>query len=92
MSQDLNQRLELSIQRRDKLISEANRLKGKLEAAHSTLKSLEDECVAKGVQPDRIDDVIQQLQARYQSLVEKLEQDIVVAEQSLAPYLKEMTR
>lgn len=86
---DLDKRLEAATKRRDTLAAECRRIEGKLEAAEATLKSVEAECRARGVDPDKIDTVIDQLTSKYEGLVVQVERDVAAADAALAPFLKE---
>ena len=87
--EDLDRRLEVATKRRETLASECRKLEGKLEAAEASLQSLEEECRTKGVDPNKIDVLIEQLQSKYEALVKQLESDIAAADQALTPFLKE---
>lgn len=87
--EDLDKRLEAATRRRDTLVAECRRLEGKLEAAETALAAVEAECRSKGIDPDKIDNVIQQLTARYEALVVQIERDVAAADEALAPFLKE---
>jgi len=87
--EDLDQRLETAVKRRNTLESAVERLRGKLESARANLEAVEAECRAKKVEPDQIDDTITRLRSRYQELVEQLEQEVSDATKALEPFLKE---
>ena len=89
--EDLDRRLEVATKRRDTLAAESRRLEGKLEAAQSALTIVEEECRVKGIDPNKIDALIVQLQAKYKTLVEQVELDVTTADQALSPFLKETT-
>lgn len=86
---DLNQRLERASKRRDALEIERRHIEGKLEAAEASLAAVEAECRAKGVNPENIDAVIEQLTIKLNDLVLKIETDVASADAALAPFLKE---
>jgi predicted nuclease with TOPRIM domain len=85
----LNTRLDEAIQQRNDLVAKKQRVEGRLEAARTTLSQVETECRGKGIDPDKLDETIEQLQTRYQALVEQLEGEVQAATVALAPYLKE---
>ena len=87
--EDLDQRLEAATKRRETLAAETRRLEGKLEAAETALRTVEEECRTKNIDPTKIDEVIEQLRSKYQTLVEQLEKDVAAADRALAPFLKE---
>ncbi len=87
--EDLGQRLEAASKRRDTLAAECRRIEGRLEAAEESLRTVEAECRAKGIDPDKIDEVIDKLEAKLNDLVTQVEADVAKAELALAPFLKE---
>lgn len=86
---DLEARLDAATRRRDALAAECRRLEGKLEAAEAALSAVEAECRSKGIDPDKIDEVIAQLTTRLESLVMQVERDVTKADADLSPFLKE---
>lgn len=88
---DLDKRLDAATRRRDAIVAECRRIEGKLEAAEAALHEVEAECRSKGVDPTKIDQVIQQLESRYAALVEQVERDVAAADLALAPYIKEIS-
>jgi len=86
---ELAQRLEDAIARRDKVLAEKQRLQGKLESAQQAQQEVEAEIKAKKIDPEKIDDAIEQLKTSYESLVDQIEQEIGEAEEAIAPFLKE---
>ncbi len=88
-TETLDSRLEAALNRRADLAAEVQRITGKLEAARKNLEEVEAACREKGVEPDKLDETIEKLTERYESDIEKLEQEVDAASQALAPYLKE---
>ena len=86
---DLSSRLDSATKRRATLEGEARKAEGRLESARAALKLVQDECRAKGIDPDCIDDAVKKLENKAEMLVAQLETDIAKAEAALAPYLKE---
>ena len=86
---DLDARLAEATKKRDALDAECRRIEGRLEAAKSTVLTVEKECRDKGIDPDRIDEVITGLEQRYESLVQSMETDIASATAAIAPFAKE---
>jgi chromosome segregation ATPase len=84
---NLDQELESVLKRRKTVRSEIERLKGRQEQAAATLKDLEDECRAKKIDPDKIDETLTQLEQRYATIVEELKRDTEEAEKALEPYV-----
>lgn len=85
---NLDQELEAVLKRRKVVASEVERLKGRQEQAEATLKEIEDECRAKKIEPEKIDDTLAQLEQRYATIVEELKRDTEQAEKALAPYVR----
>lgn len=88
---DLTRRLDAASKRREALVSECRKLEGKLEAAEAALKAIEDECHAKGIDPDKLDELIQRLTVKYNDLVTQVERDVATAEAALTPFTKEFS-
>jgi chromosome segregation ATPase len=84
---DLDQELEQVLKRRKTVASEIERLKGRREQADATKQSLEDECRAKKIDPDKIEETLTKLEEKYSALVEELKRDTEAAEVALAPYV-----
>jgi chromosome segregation ATPase len=84
---DLDQELEEALKRRKTVAAEIERLKGRQEQAAASLKSLEDECRAKKIDPAKIDETLTKLEERYSTIVEELKRDTEEAEKALAPYI-----
>ena len=86
---DITQRLEQAIKRRDVLSAEVQRILGRKEAAQQSLEEVEAEIRAKKIDPDKIDVAIEKLATRYQKTVDEIVAELNDAEESLAPFLKE---
>jgi chromosome segregation ATPase len=86
---DNRQRLDRVIKRRDTLRNEVQRVTGRLEAARKELSSVEAECREKGVAPEKLDAVIEQLEGRYEEAISDLETRIGEAEEALEPFVGE---
>jgi chromosome segregation ATPase len=92
MSADLDKELDAVVERRKKVAEALTRLKGRREQAESALQAVEEECRAKKIDPDQIDDVIEKLEDKYSKLVEDLKRDTEEAEKALAPFVGEGTQ
>lgn len=84
---NLDQQLEDVVQRRKKVAETLERLKGRKEQAETTLAAVEEECREKKIDPDKIDDIIQQLEDKYAGIVEELTKDTEEAERKIAPFV-----
>lgn len=87
MPETIDERLEAAIRRRSELLAQVERIKGKKEAAESSLKAAEEACRSRKVDPDSIDEYIEKLETRYEQTVEKLERAVDDLEERLAPFL-----
>lgn len=84
---NLDQQLEDVIRRRKKVAETLERLKGRKEQAQANLEAVEEECRGKNIDPDKIDDIIQQLENKYRTIVDELTRDIADAEKKIEPYV-----
>jgi chromosome segregation ATPase len=84
---NLDQELEDVRQRRKKVADHLERLKGRKEQAEASLATVEEECRAKNIDPEKIDDIIKQLEDKYRGIVEELKKDTEAAERALAPFV-----
>lgn len=87
--EDLDQELDSIVERRKKVSEALERLKGRKEQAEANLAAVCEECKSKNIDPDKIDEIIEQLEKKYQEQLETLKKDISEAEQALAPFLGE---
>jgi transcriptional regulator NrdR family protein len=84
---DLDQRLEAAVQKRKKLASDMERLRGRKEQAESNLAAIKEECLEKNINPEKIDDTLEKFTEKYAVLVQDIEKQTEEAEKSLAPYV-----
>mgnify|MGYP001044446156 CR=1 FL=1 len=87
MSDNLDQKLEKVVQRRKKVVDDLTRLRGRKEQAEANLSEVEEECRAKNIDPDNIEEIISKLEGKYSKLIEDLEKDTEEAERALAPFV-----
>lgn len=80
------QRLQEVVRKRKELSSKLDRLKGRLESAKAELSKVEEECRNKGIDPAKLDEVIEKLQAKLDQEVDKLEKGLAEAEEALKPF------
>jgi len=83
---NLDEQLEDVIQRRKKVTETLERLKGRKEQAQANLEAVEEECRGRKIDPEKIDDIIEQLETKYRDLVQELTSDIEKAESMIEPY------
>lgn len=86
---DLNSRFDLAVKRRDQLNIERHKLEARLELSQNTLRSLEEECRNKGIDPDNIDSIILSLQKKHEDLVTEIELQVKELDATIAPLMKE---
>jgi len=84
---DLAQRLEDAAKRREALAAKKQRIEGQLEAARANLAEVEAEIQKRNITPDQLPEVRAKLEARYEELVEQIEQDVAKGEEAIAPFL-----
>lgn len=80
------------IQKRNQVAQDLERMLGRREQAQKTLAELEAECRAKNIDPDRIEQTIQELRNRLQLLVPELEEKIARCAEALAHYTATVNR
>jgi predicted nuclease with TOPRIM domain len=81
-------RLEDLIKRRDEAREVLQRSQGRLESARADVKSVEDECREKGIEPEKLPAAITQLEIRYDKAVADLETQIQQVEQQISPFVE----
>jgi len=86
--EELDQRLQQAMQTRDQLAADVQRVEGRLDAARTTLSEVEEAIRDKGLDPAKLDSVLEDLQARYAEGVQTFEQDLEKAQLNLTPYLE----
>lgn len=74
------------VRRRDVLTATKNRLLGKLDSARADVKAVEDECVKRGIPPEKLDATITELNKRLDSSVVDLARRISEAETQIKPF------
>ena len=85
-TKDTTERLKAAVQKRDRLATKTERLRGRLEEAHSNLATVESQCRDKNINPDQIDDKVDQLRTEYASAVDGLETRLHDIEEALSPF------
>lgn len=72
---------------RDRLRAKANLLALQKEEASKKLETLKARCAEIGLDPDRLEESLVKLEARYEEQVSKFEADLAAARDALSPYL-----
>lgn len=81
--------LETLIQKRQRVRNEIQRLEGRLEGARQSKVEVEGECRNRGVDPDKLDEIIDKLEVRYKNLVREIAEETEQAAQDLAQYQRD---
>ena len=78
--------LEALIRKRQLIKSEIQRLEGRLEGAKQSKEEIREECRKRGVDPDKLDEIIEKLEGRYDTLVRDIAEETEQAARDLAQY------
>ena len=81
--------LDAAIRRRDLAQQARDRLQGRLDLALSELGRLEDECRAKGINPDDLDKVVEAAKAKFATAVAEFSASVEQAHQQLSRFTGE---
>ena len=87
--EEVRQRLDAVSARRDKAARNKERAQGRLDSARNSLASVEAEIREKGVEPEKIDEMIEAVERKLEKLVVSLEGKMDDAERDLAPFLED---
>jgi chromosome segregation ATPase len=82
--------LEALNRKKSQLEQDRSRIQGHLEQAQKELKSLEDECRAKGIDPEKLPELLEQAKQRYQKDLADFTLALETAEKSLKPYMDKL--
>ena len=88
MEIELDKRLEQSIERRDFLAAEAQKIQGKKEAAENSLRALRAEIESKNLDPDKLDETVQTLTEELTKAITHFEAEVDAAEKTIQPFLE----
>ena len=84
---DFEARIDAAVKRRDELTTRHQRLLGRLEESERALEAVREECRAKNLDPDTLDDTITKLEAAITTSLAQFESKLDAAETALKPYL-----
>lgn len=87
---EIKDTIEEMLERQATLVRKKAVLEGRVEEATERLKSLEESCEAKGIDPNALDDVIEKLEAKIQDMTEKYEAQLAEAEEKMNAILANM--
>jgi capsule polysaccharide export protein KpsE/RkpR len=79
----IDAKLKSAIAKRDALVSDIQRYKGRLDSARESLARLESECRAKGIDPNSLDEIQAQLQTRLEGMLAVLNTEVDALQQSI---------
>jgi hypothetical protein len=71
---------------RDRLAAELHRIEARRDLALKNLSDVDAEIRSKGIDPDKIDETIQELEAAYEAALSKFQAELEIVDQALAPY------
>ncbi len=83
---ELKARLDAGVKKRDELAQKIQRILGRIEEAERSLAVLHEECKAKNIDPNRIDEVIAKLEKSLADSITQLETQLSDAEKALEPF------
>lgn len=84
---DFKARIDAAVKRRDELTTRHQRLLGRLEESERALEAVREECRAKNLDPDTLDDTITKLETAITTSIAQFESKLDAAETALKPYL-----
>ena len=77
---DLKEKIEEMFARQNSLTTEKARIEGGVAEAKERLRTLEDACAEKGIDPNALDEVIEKLDQKIKDMTDKFEAEITSAE------------
>jgi uncharacterized protein YceH (UPF0502 family) len=80
----IENRLKSALSRRDSLLADVQRARGRLESAKENLLRLEADCRARGIDPNSLDELESQLNQKLESLVTTLNDEVASLQSSLS--------
>jgi len=84
---EAQRQFEEASKKKDRVNGDLQRLQGKQESAQASLGAVEKECRDRGVEPEKLDAVIDKLQGRYIKAVANVVEKTDEAEENLKPFL-----
>lgn len=82
------ERLKTALDKRDKLNTTLQRLKGRLEKAQQDRDTVISEIQAKNLDPDNLDHTISLLQEKHDKLLLQFEEDLNTLQNTLTQYME----
>lgn len=79
-------RLKQALALRDQLAAELHRIEARRDLALKNLSDVDAEIRSKGIDPDKIDETIQELEAAYEAALSRFQAELEIVDQALAPY------
>ena len=84
--EDLKQRLNQAVKRRNALAEKRSNLEGRKEEAEAQLKKLRSQCQEKGIDPDKASEVVEKYRVKLEQAVSAVEKKLKQAEDELTPF------
>tara|TARA_Y100000310_G_scaffold194428_2_gene194417 strand:+ start:9773 stop:10045 length:273 start_codon:yes stop_codon:yes gene_type:complete len=84
---DLKQRLDAALTRRDTCTRNKDRVQGQLDSARNQVGAVEKEIRDRGVEPEKLDATIEAVTEKAEKLVADLEARIATSEAALEPFV-----
>jgi len=84
--QDYRSRIDKAIRKRDDLVRQKAVLDGRREAAKAEEARIKEECKARNIDPEKLDEVIQKLKANLDKSISAYEAELDRVAQQLAKY------
>lgn len=82
------ERLKQALDKRDKLNTTLQRLKGRLEKSQQDRDNIISEIREKNLDPENLDHTISLLENKYKTLLEQFEQDLNTLQNNLTQYME----
>jgi phage shock protein A len=80
------QRLQKAIEKRDRLKTEVDKLKGRLEEAQERKKQIEEKCKSKNIDPSKLEELVTKVTEKYKAALASFETAIESLEQELLKF------
>lgn len=80
------ERLKQALALRDRLADELHRIEARRDLAAKNLSDVDAEIRSKGIDPDKIDETVQELEAAYEAAMARFQAELELVDQALAPY------
>ena len=82
------ERTEALLREQENLKHRAGILEGRREAARQSLKAVDEEIVARGIEPDRLDEVVTEMEAKFDASLVQVEAEVAAYRANLEEFEK----